>query len=142
MPTIIRSRQAGFTLIEIMVVVVILGILAALIVPNVMGKAGQAKITTTRATLAQVSGALKSFKLDQNRYPSTAEGLEALINKPANARSWPEGGYLPKVPKDGWDNDVQYAAPGSNGRPYDVYSWGADGEEGGEEENADIYADQ
>lgn len=140
--TLSLQRQRGFTLIEIMVVVVILGILAALIVPNVMGQAGKAKVGTTKAALSQVSGALKTFKLDNNRYPTTAEGLNALVSKPANVKTWPEGGYLPKAPKDGWDNDLQYVTPGSNGRPFDLYSFGADGQEGGEGENADLYADQ
>lgn len=132
--------QQGFTLIEVMVVVVILGILAALIVPNVMGRGEKAKVDTSKITLANVASALDQYKLDNQKYPTTQEGLDALINQPAGAKSWMAGGYLKGgMPKDSWDNDLQYVSPGSSGRPYDLYSFGADGREGGEGNDADLY---
>lgn len=135
-----RSAQQGFTLIEVMVVVVILGILAALIVPNVMGRGEKAKVDTSKITLANVASALDQYKLDNNKYPNTQEGLDALVNQPSSAKNWMAGGYLKGgYPKDSWDNDLQYVAPGSAGRAYDLYSFGADGKEGGEGNDADIY---
>lgn len=135
-----RHGQQGFTLIEVMVVVVILGILAALIVPNVMGRGEKAKVDTTKITMANVASALDQYKLDNNKYPNTQEGLDALSNQPASAKNWMAGGYLKGgYPKDSWDNDLQYVAPGSSGRAYDLYSFGADGKEGGEGNDADLY---
>ncbi len=135
-----RSLQAGFTLIEVMVVIVILGILAALIVPNVIGQGDKARIGTTKQVLATTSSALDLFKLDNARYPTSEEGLQALSKKPEGAKTWPNGGYIKGgTPKDGWDNDLQYVAPGANSNPYDLYSFGADGKDGGEEDAADIY---
>lgn len=133
------SKQSGFTLIEVMVVVVILGILAAVIVPNVIGKDEQARITTTKSSLASIANALEMYRLDNHKYPTTQEGLDALVNKPASAKVFPDGGYLKSLPTDAWDNPFQYVAPGQNGKKYDVYSFGPDGQEGGEGENADIY---
>lgn len=134
------KKQSGFTLIEVMVVVVILGILAAIVMTNVVGKDDQARVTTTKASLASVANALESYKLDNHKYPTMDEGLEALVNKPASAKNYPNGGYLRgDLPKDSWGNPFQYVVPGDNGRPYEVYSLGADGVEGGEEFNADIY---
>ena len=126
---IYRRQASGFTLIEVMVVIVILGVLAALIVPNVMGRGEKAKVDTTVITLKGVAAALDQYKLDNDKYPSMQEGgLDALVNKPE------KGGY----PKDSWDNDIQYVAPGTDGRPFDLYSFGADGQQGGEETDADI----
>jgi general secretion pathway protein G len=134
------NGQSGFTLIEVMVVIVILGVLAALVVPNVMGKVDSSKIKTTEITLNSVAKELDAFKMDNNRYPNSQDGgLEALVTQPANAKNYPIGGYLKKYPKDSWDNDLQYVNPGSDGRPYDLYSLGADGKEGGEGADADIY---
>lgn len=134
-----KSFQSGFTLIEVMVVIVILGILAALIVPNVIGQSDKARVGTTKSVLSTTASALDLFKLDNSRYPTTQEGLDALVHKPANAKTWPEGGYIKGgLPKDGWGNDLQYIAPGSDGKPYDLYSFGADGKEGGEGNDADI----
>ena len=133
-------KQSGFTLIEVMVVIVILGILAALVVPNVMGKVDSSKIKTTEITLSSVSKELDTFKRDNNRYPNTQDGgLEALVTQPANVKNYPIGGYLKKYPKDSWDNDLQYVSPGTDGRPYDLYSFGADGKSGGEGADADLY---
>ena len=134
-----RERQRGLTLIEIMVVVAILGLLAAMIVPNVIGQGEKAKVDIARANMASVANALKMYKLDNNDYPTTEEGLEALVERPPSAEKGeynPEG-YLKKVPEDPWGNPYVYVSPGVDG-PYDLYSLGADGAEGGEGFNADI----
>ncbi len=138
-----RAAQQGFTLIEVMAVIVILGVLAALIVPSVMGKVDTSKIKTTKISLQAVAGELDQFKMDNNRYPTTQEGLDALIHQPANVKNYPQGGYVKGGSiKDSWDNELQYVSPGANGRPYDLYSFGADGKDGGEDNNADIFYDE
>ncbi|WP_346727587.1 type II secretion system major pseudopilin GspG [Zestomonas insulae] len=136
----VKRRQGGFTLIEIMVVVVILGILAALVVPQVMSRPDQAKVTVAKGDIKGVSAALDMYKLDNHVYPSTQQGLEALVRKPSGnpqAKNWNKEGYLKKVPVDPWGNPYQYLAPGSKGA-FDLYSFGADGKEGGSELDADI----
>lgn len=137
----IRSRfQAGFTLIEVMVVVAILGILATIVMTNVIGKDDQARVTTAQASLKSVANALDMYKLDNHKYPTTDEGLGALVEKPSSAKTWPDGGYITGgLPQDPWGNPFQYVYPGSEGRKYDLYSLGADGAEGGEGFDADIY---
>jgi general secretion pathway protein G len=138
-----RRVEQGFTLIEVMVVVVILGILAALIVPNVIGQGDKARVGTTKSTLSTVGNALDLYKLDNHKYPTTQEGLDALINKPASAKNWLNGGYIKGgMPKDGWGNDLQYVSPGSNGRGFDLYSFGADGKEGGDNDDADLFLEK
>ena len=133
--------QSGFTLIEIMVVIVILAILAGLVVPKVVGQSDKARVKTTETALATVSNALDMYKVDNSRYPTTAQGLEALTTPPADAKNYPDGGYIKGgYPTDGWENELQYVAPGSEGRPYDLFSLGADGQQGGEGQDADIYA--
>src|SRR5690606_40564143 len=134
------NRASGFTLIEVMVVIVILGVLAALIVPNVMGRGEKAKVDTTVIKLQSIAGALDQYKLDNGKYPSMQEGgLDALVNQPATANNWLPGGYVKGgYPKDSWDNDLQYVMPGTNGRTFDLYSFGADGQSGGEGTDADI----
>ena len=97
-------KMNGFTLIEVMVVVVILGILAAVIIPNVVGKDEQARRTLSQTSLSNVANALEMYRLDNHKYPTTQEGLEALVNKPASAKVFPQGGYLKNVPNDPWDN--------------------------------------
>ncbi|OTG67526.1 type II secretion system major pseudopilin GspG [Acinetobacter silvestris] len=136
-----QAKQSGFTLIEVMVVIVILGVLAALIVPNVMGRGEKAKVDTTKIALKGVAGALDQYKLDNGHFPSAQEGgLDALVNQPATAKNWLPGGYVKGgYPKDSWDNDMQYVIPGSEGRSFDLYSFGADGKQGGEGNDADIY---
>jgi general secretion pathway protein G len=137
------AQQSGFTLIEIMVVIVILAILAGLVVPKVVGQSDKARVKTTETALATVSNALDMYKVDNSRYPSTAEGLEALSTPPAEAKNYPEGGYIKGgYPTDGWENELQYVAPGSEGNPYDLFSLGADAQQGGEGLDADIYAQQ
>ncbi len=137
----LKSSQQGFTLIEVMVVIVILGVLAALIVPNVMGRGEKAKVDTSQIALRSVAGALDQYKLDNNHYPTVQEGgLEALVTQPESAKNWMTGGYVKGgYPKDSWENDLQYVIPGSEGRTFDLYSFGADGKEGGEGNDADIY---
>ena len=133
-------RQAGFTLIEIMVVVVILGILGALIVPNILGRTEETRITAAKSDIRAIGNALNLYRLDNFNYPSTDQGLDALSTKPSGfpeAKNWNPEGYLPKTPKDPWGNDYIYISPGNNG-PYDLYSHGADGKEGGEGPDRDI----
>lgn len=135
-----RSRSRGFTLIEIMVVMVILGLLVALVAPNIMGRGDDARVTSTKAQLRQISNALDLYRMDNSHYPSTEQGLEALVEKPTGSpepSNWNEEGYLDTVPTDPWGNEYQYVQPGSEG-PYDLYSYGADGREGGEGVNKDI----
>lgn len=134
------KKQRGFTLIEIMVVVVILGILAALVVPQVMNRPDQAKVTVAKGDIKAIAAALDMYKLDNFNYPSTQQGLNALVEKPSGSpqpRNWNRDGYLKRVPKDPWGNDYQYLSPGTQG-PFDLYSLGADGKQGVNDLNADI----
>ncbi|GLZ85560.1 type II secretion system protein G [Metapseudomonas resinovorans] len=136
----LRRSQSGFTLIEIMVVVVILGILAALVVPQVMNRPDQAKVTVAKGDIKAIGAALDMYKLDNFAYPSTQQGLEALVSRPSGnppPKNWSKDGYLKKLPIDPWGNPYQYLSPGSKGT-YDLYSLGADGKEGGSENDADI----
>ena len=133
-------RTRGFTLIEIMVVVVIMGILAALVVPKLMGRTDDARVTAARQDIATIMQSLKLYKLDNQRYPTTEQGLKALIEKPTTgpeARGWKTGGYLDKLPKDPWGNEYKYLSPGIKGE-VDVFSYGADGQPGGAGNDADI----
>ncbi|MFW9265822.1 type II secretion system major pseudopilin GspG [Pseudomonas sp. NR3] len=136
-PTHGPRRQRGFTLIEIMVVVVILGILAAMVVPKVLDRPDQARATAARQDVAGLMQALKLFRLDQGRYPTMNEGLKALAEKPANATSGNWRAYLERLPKDPWGRAYNYLNPGTNGE-VDVFSLGADGQPDGEGVNADI----
>jgi general secretion pathway protein G len=137
-----RGDDCGFTLIELMVVIVILGILAGLIIPRVMGRPDEARRAKAKMQIESIETALKLYKLDNGAYPTTEQGLQALVEAPSigqPAKNWRQGGYLErsKVPKDPWDNDFIYLSPGTHG-DFDLSSLGADGEAGGEEKNKDI----
>lgn len=132
-----QRTQSGFTLLEIMVVVAIIGLLAAMIVPNVIGQGEQAKVDIAKTNMSRVVQQLDMYKFNNGTYPSTEEGIHALVERSASARKWPEGGYLPSVPEDPWGNEYIYISPGVDG-PFDLYSLGADGVEGGEGTDADI----
>jgi general secretion pathway protein G len=135
-------NHAGFTLIELMVVIVILGILAGLIVPRIMGRPEEAKQLKVKIQIESLETTLKLYKLDNGMYPDTEQGLQALIEKPETGmlpKKWREGGYLEKgkLPKDPWGNDFVYLSPGVHG-DYDITSFGADGVPGGDGKNKDI----
>ena len=139
-PPATLKPQRGFTLIEIMVVVVIMGILAALVVPKLMGRADDARIAAAKQDISTMMQALKLYKLDNQRYPTTEQGLTALINKPTSgpaANGWKTGGYLDKLPKDPWGNSYQFLSPGIKGE-VDIFTLGADGQPGGTGNDADI----
>ncbi len=134
-----HNRAGGFTLIEIMVVVVILGILAALIAPNLFEQVDKAQVTKVRADIRAVEEALALYRLNHFKYPTTDQGLEALVDQPADPsiRNYPRDGYLRSVPKDPWGFIYQYLSPGDHGE-YDLFTHGADGQPGGEDINTDI----
>jgi general secretion pathway protein G len=139
-PVCRRHAKAGFTLIEIMVVVVIMGIMAALVVPKLMGRTDDARITAAKQDIATIMQALKLYRLDNHRYPTTEQGLNALVARPQTgpaAPGWKEGGYLERLPKDPWGNPYQYLVPGVHGE-VDVFSYGADGQPGGAGSDTDI----
>lgn len=130
-------RNRGFTLIELLVVLVILGLLAALVVPRLFKNVDKAKVNTTRAQIAAFDTALGAYRLDVGSFPTTEQGLNALVHRPAGVDNW-DGPYLPKeIPADGWGNPYIYHSPGEHG-DYDIISYGADGVEGGTGFNADI----
>jgi general secretion pathway protein G len=132
-------QQCGFTLIEIMVVVIILGILAAIVAPNVIGRVDDAQITKAKTEIRNLESSMKFYRLDNFAYPSTEQGIDALANKPAdpNVKNWKAGGYIPRVPKDPWGNDYLYLNPGTNGE-IDIYTLGRDGQPGGDGIDTDI----
>jgi general secretion pathway protein G len=136
-----RARSQGFTLIEIMVVVVILGLLAAIVAPNVIRRIDDAQIAKARQDIRSFETALNLFRMDNFKYPSTEQGLQALVVQPNDPtiRNWKPGGYLSGgLRKDPWGNDYQYVSPGQHGMEYDLFTLGADAQEGGEGINADI----
>ena len=133
----VARGERGFTLIEVMVVIVILSILAAIIVPRIMDRPDKARIVKAQADIHALESALNLYRLDNHNYPSTDAGLDALVQKPADAPSWKEGGYIDRLPKDPWGKPYQYLNPGTHGS-IDIFSLGADGQPGGEGKNADI----
>lgn len=140
LPCFYLHRARGFTLIEIMVVVVIMGVLAALVVPRLMGRTDDARILAAKQDIATLMQALKLYRLDNQRFPTTEQGLQALIVKPAAAPvppNWKTGGYLERLNKDPWGNAYQYLSPGTHGE-VDVFSYGADGKPGGTGIDTDI----
>ncbi len=137
-----RFKEKGFTLIELMVVIVILGILAGFVVPKIMGRPEEARRMKAKVQIESIGTALNLYKLDNGSYPTTEQGLQALVEAPTVGKlpkAWRNGGYLEKgkVPKDPWGNVYLYLCPGVHG-DFDLFSYGADGEPGGEDKNADI----
>jgi general secretion pathway protein G len=135
-----HRRSKGFTLIEIMVVVVIMGVLAALVVPRLMGRADDARVLAAKQDIATLMQSLKLYRLDNQRFPSTEQGLQSLVARPTVAPlppNWKTGGYLDRLNKDPWGNPYQYLTPGLHGE-VDVFSYGADGKPGGTGVDADI----
>lgn len=135
-----RIRSSGFTLIEIMVVVVILSVLGALVVPKILENVDKARVTRAQADIRAIETALDLYRLDNFKYPTTEQGLQALVKQPVDPSitNYRSGGYLPTVPKDPWNNTYLYASPGTDGRDYDIVSYGRDGKPGGEGYDADI----
>lgn len=134
------KKHLGFTLIEVMIVVVILGILASIIVPKIMGRPDEARATRTVQDIRAITAALDLYRLDNYSYPTTEQGLEALVTKPTGlpeGANWKQGGYLDKLPTDAWGKPYFYLKPGVHGE-FDLYSYGADGVEGGTDAGADI----
>ena len=135
-----RGGRAGFTLLELMVVIVILGLLAALVVPKLIGQSEKAKQTAAQVQIRSIEQALQLFKLDNGFYPATEQGLAALVRAPEVGRipkNYRKGGYMDRIPNDPWANPYVYLSPGAHG-DYDISSYGADGLPGGDGENADI----
>jgi general secretion pathway protein G len=138
--TLTQKMMRGFTLIEIMVVLVIMGILAGLVVPKLMGRTDDARVLQAKQDISTMMGALKMYKLDNMRYPTTEQGLKALIEKPTGgpaANGWKAGGYISKLPQDPWGNQYQYMSPGIKSE-VEIFSLGADGQPGGAAYDADI----
>ncbi len=131
-----RAAEAGFTIVELLVVMVILGLLAALVAPNFFDTGRKARVKITRTQISSLSTAMDAFGLDLGRYPSSQEGLEALLDAPSDAKMW-DGPYMKKLPKDAWGNDFAYNGP-SSGDDYEILSYGADGRQGGDDDASDI----
>lgn len=129
-------REAGFTMIELLVVMVILGLLAALVAPNFVNQGAKARVKTAKLQIANIATALDALALDTGRYPSGQEGLRALLDQPSGMDMW-DGPYLKKLPKDPWNHDYLYRGPGG-GNDYEILSYGADGSPGGDGDGADI----
>ncbi len=139
---IIQAREnAGFTLIEIMAVVLIIGLLSTIVGVSIFAQVDKGRITATSVQIANLESVLELYRMDNARYPTTEQGLDALVNEPDDARSYPQGGYLQKrrVPEDPWGNPYEYEQPGqNNSHSFDLWSYGADGKAGGDGVDADI----
>lgn len=135
-----RQRQSGFTLVEIMVVVVILAVLGALVVPKLIENVDRARVARAQSDIRAIQTALDLYRLDNFKYPTTEQGLQALVKQPndPSITNYRAEGYLPAVPKDPWNNPYQYASPGADGKPYEVLTFGRDGKPGGDSYDADI----
>lgn len=135
-----KNRRAAFTIVEVMAVIIIIGLLAAVVVKNFVGQTDRARVTTTKASLRVLDEAVLQFKMDTGKYPTEDEGLYVLIEAPSDAEDYPEGGYLrtTEVPADAWGNEFMYVRYPESGKPYEILSYGADGEEGGEGYDADM----
>ena len=136
-----RARK-GFTMIELVAMLIIIGLLATVVGNNVIGKIEKAKVTTTKASLKTLQSAVNQFKMDTGRYPEEEEGLSALIEEPSDAVCWQPEGYLDTtdIPKDGWGHDFYYELNPASNKPFVIISYGKDGEEGGEDNDADLYS--
>jgi len=136
-----HTGRRGFTLIELMVVLLIIGLLAGLVGVKVMDRLADARIADAKAQIAMLQQAVKLYKLDTGQYPDGSIGLSALIEEPPGVKGWRQGGYIDggAVPKDPWKNPYVYECPGARNKDFDIYSFGADGKEGGEGEDADVY---
>ena len=137
-----RKNRFGFTMIELMAMLIIIGLLATLVVTKVASKIDQARVTTTKANLKLLHNAVNQFKMDTGRFPAEEEGLMALIEQPSDVIRYEPGGYLETtdIPKDGWGNDFIYVLNPESGKPFEIKSLGADGEEGGDGDDADLYS--
>lgn len=138
-PRAVNAKQAGFSLIELMIVLVILGLIAGIVGPQAMKYLGKGKSQSAKVQIENISAALDMYRLEVGNYPNSSQGLKALVSSPSGARGW-NGPYLKKgeVPLDPWNNEYQYKRPGTSGQPFDLVSLGADGSAGGEGEDADI----
>ncbi|MCC6740515.1 MAG: type II secretion system major pseudopilin GspG [Planctomycetia bacterium] len=130
-----RRADGGFTLMELMIVLVIIGVLAAAVTPVLVSRADKARVTRAKGDIKHIADQVKLFKMEQNRYPDT---MEDLVTKPSYAKDWPEGGYLDRVPKDPWGNEYIFRKPADNGKEFDVIAYGADNQQGGEGFDADL----
>ena len=137
-----RILRKGFTMVELMAMLIIIGLLATLVVTKVATKIDQARVTTTKANLKSIHSAVNQFKMDTGRFPSEDEGLMELVEQPSDVISWEPGGYLEttEIPKDGWGNEFIYERFPESGKPFVIKSFGSDGEEGGEDYDADLYS--
>jgi general secretion pathway protein G len=136
------KARNGFTMVELMAVLVIIGLLASVVAVNVVGKIDKARVTATKANLKLLHNSVVQFKLDTGRFPTEEEGLKALIEQPTDVKGWNTNGYLEttQIPKDGWKNDFIYELNPESGKPFVIISYGADGQEGGEGYDADLYS--
>ncbi len=137
-----RKRRTAFTIVEVMAVIIIIGLLAAIVVKNFVGQTDKARVVTTKASLRVLDEAVLQFKMDTGRYPSEDEGLMILIEVPTDVDDYPEGGYLrtTDLPRDAWGNEFLYVKSPESGKSYEIVSYGADGEEGGEGYDADLHS--